>query len=305
MSSASCSDLYGDEDEVGEDSRQRCVSQNVAGVDDAHDEDDRHTHHKRGKDDGFKQLVPVARQNIDHLAREREKRRQTLHVALTASTSFSIHLSVRNAALHPQRDDFLKGHRAEGALQADGRSHVDGPHQGDEEGFAELCEEERAGQADAVGQRGIPWILDVLQDLIDQNSLREEREAKKTISVLSPAQAMASTSWASEGVFQFSPSSLALLDHQLQEGSDSFTGPRKAATMAMTPAMADTISLVLWKRTITRTNEAFSRPTFATSSCHSFWSLNITKSPNQNHLHLLDFLLLAGQTPRQMDVWKM
>lgn len=53
--------------------------------------------------------------------------------------------------------------------------------------------------------------------------------------------------------------------------------------MATTPAEADRISLVLWKRTMTRTNEAFSRPTFATSSCHSFWSLRITSNPNQNH----------------------
>lgn len=89
---------------------------------------------------------------------------------------------------------------------------------------------------------------------------------------------MASTSCTTERVFQLSLSSLALLAHQLQESSDSFTGPRKAATMAITPAMADRISLVLWKRTITRTNEAFSRPTFATSSFHRFWSLQITES---------------------------
>lgn len=105
-----------------------------------------------------------------------------------------------------------------------------------------------------------------------------ERSVKqRRSSVLSPAQLMASTSCTSERVFQLSPISLALLAHQLQESSNSFTGPRKAATMAITPAMAARISLVLWKRTITRTNEAFSRPTFATSSFHSFWSLQIPK----------------------------
>lgn len=94
---------------------------------------------------------------------------------------------------------------------------------------------------------------------------------------------MASTSCTSERVFQLSLSSLALLAHQLQQSSDSFTGPRKAATMAITPAMAERISLVLWKRTITRTNEAFSRPTFATSSFHSFWSLQIRVSIRTIH----------------------
>lgn len=88
------------------------------------------------------------------------------------------HLSVGNVALHPQRDDFLKGHGAEGALQADRRSHVHGPHQGDEEGFAELCEEQSAGQTDAANQGGRLWSLDVLQDLIDQNSLRQESQSK-------------------------------------------------------------------------------------------------------------------------------
>lgn len=51
------------------------------------------------------------------------------------------HLPVGNAAMRPQRDDFLKCHGAEGVLQADRRSQVHGPHHGDEEGFAELCEE--------------------------------------------------------------------------------------------------------------------------------------------------------------------
>lgn len=104
-----------------------------------------------------------------------------------------------------------------------------------------------------------------------------ERSVKpQTSSVSSPVQL---TSCTSERGFQLSLSSLVLLAHQLQESSDSFTGPRKAATMAITPAMADRISLVLWKRTITRTNEAFSRPTFATSSFHSVWSLKIKSVP--------------------------
>lgn len=55
-----CADLYGDEDDVGDDSSQRCVSQDVAGVDDTHDEDDWDAQNKRGKDDGLEQLVSIA-----------------------------------------------------------------------------------------------------------------------------------------------------------------------------------------------------------------------------------------------------
>lgn len=54
----------------------------------------------------------------------------------------------------------------------------------------------------------------------------------------------------------------------------ALTGPRKAATMTRTPTVTDRISLVLWKRRNTRPSEAFSRPTFATSSCQSLWSLH-------------------------------
>lgn len=60
-------DLYRDEDDVGGNSSQRCVSQDEAGVDDTHDEDDWDTHQKRGEDGGLEQLVSIARQNIDHL----------------------------------------------------------------------------------------------------------------------------------------------------------------------------------------------------------------------------------------------
>lgn len=91
MNKAWWSDLYGDEDDVGEDSRQRCVSQYVAGVDDTHDEDDRHTHHKRGKDDSFKQLVSIARQDINQLdANVRNTVKHSMLRWQEANASFSI-----------------------------------------------------------------------------------------------------------------------------------------------------------------------------------------------------------------------
>lgn len=51
------------------------------------------------------------------------------------------------------------------------------------------------------------------------------------------------------------------------------TGPKKAATMARMETRVDRISLVLWKRRVTRISEAFSKPLLATSSFHSLWSL--------------------------------
>lgn len=51
------------------------------------------------------------------------------------------------------------------------------------------------------------------------------------------------------------------------------TGPVNTATMAKAPTRVEKIILVLWKRRITRTREAFSRPTFATSSSQSLRSL--------------------------------
>lgn len=54
------------------------------------------------------------------------------------------------------------------------------------------------------------------------------------------------------------------------------TGPKKAATMARMETRADRISLVLWKRRVTRISEAFSKPLLATSSFHSLWSLQNT-----------------------------
>lgn len=182
MSCASCAHLYGDEDDVGEDSSQGRVSQYVAGVDDTHDEDDRHAHHKRGKDDGLEQLVSIARQNVNHLDATEgggtvkgEAAASSLLLRQAVSLFSFPHLSVGNAALHPQGDDLLKRHGAEGALQADRRPHVNGPHQGDEEGFAELCEEQSAGQAGAVGHSGLLGPLDVLQELVDQDGLGRER----------------------------------------------------------------------------------------------------------------------------------
>lgn len=52
------------------------------------------------------------------------------------------------------------------------------------------------------------------------------------------------------------------------------TGPVNTATMDKAPTRAEKIILVLWKRRTTRTREAFSRPTFATSSSQSLRSLH-------------------------------
>ena len=79
-----CADLYGDEDDEGEDSRQRRVSQDEAGVDDANDEDDRDAHHKRGEDDGLEQLVAIAGQNVNHLEEGMEKLTQRWRTKLQA-----------------------------------------------------------------------------------------------------------------------------------------------------------------------------------------------------------------------------
>lgn len=69
-----CADLYGDEDEVGADSSQCCVAQNVAGVDDTDNKE-----HRGGQDEApeqycLKDPVAIVSQNINHLdQRERER----------------------------------------------------------------------------------------------------------------------------------------------------------------------------------------------------------------------------------------
>lgn len=47
------------------------------------------------------------------------------------------------------------------------------------------------------------------------------------------------------------------------------------------PVRTERISLVLWKRRITRTKEAFSGPTFDTSSSQSLWSLDNTHNQSK------------------------
>ncbi len=67
MCSFKCTDLYGDEDDVDEDSSQRGVAQNVAGIDDTHNKEHWGGQHEAPKQYCLKYPVAIAGQNINHL----------------------------------------------------------------------------------------------------------------------------------------------------------------------------------------------------------------------------------------------
>lgn len=67
MCSFQRTDLYGDEDDVGADSSQCSVAQNVAGVDDTHNKEHWGGQHEAPKQHCLKYLVAIVGQNINHL----------------------------------------------------------------------------------------------------------------------------------------------------------------------------------------------------------------------------------------------
>lgn len=150
--------------------------------------------------------------------------------------SEGLYLSHGNAAVHPQRDDLLEGHRGESAFQSDRRAQVDGPQQRYQKGFEELGDEQGEAQTHTVEQGVFGRVLNVVENFIDDNRLGGERERRDHLDV---RRGMMDTA---------------------RHGVRRLTGPTKAATMLSTPVMTEMISLVLWKRNITRTKEAFSRP---------------------------------------------
>lgn len=91
---------------------------------------------------------------------------------------YRAYLSHWNPAVHPQRDDFLKGHGREGSFQSGCCTQVDCPHQGNAESFEELSAEQSDSQTNAMDQRGLPWVFDIVQDFINKDSLRGQGDIR-------------------------------------------------------------------------------------------------------------------------------